>query len=182
MAYTPLLGLLQPTTGSLNGTWGDAVNNQITQLIEDAIAGYSTASVASGDWDLTDTDGATDTARSAILIPTGSPGVTRYINAPKQSKAYVVINQSDSTVVLRGGPSTPTTGTPISAGASGFFAWNGSDFVSASSQASSLATTNFSIVESGGKLVFKYGSTTIASLDSSGNLITAGNMTAGTTP
>lgn len=45
-----------------------------------------------------------------------------------------------------------------------------------------LATTNFSIEESGGKLVFKYGATTIASMDSSGNLITTANVTAYGTP
>jgi hypothetical protein len=45
-----------------------------------------------------------------------------------------------------------------------------------------LATTNFSIEESGGKLVFKYGVTTIASMDSSGNLTTIANVTAYGTP
>ena len=45
-----------------------------------------------------------------------------------------------------------------------------------------LATTNFSIEESGGKLVFKYGSTAIASVDSSGNITTLANATAYGTP
>jgi hypothetical protein len=48
--------------------------------------------------------------------------------------------------------------------------------------ASSLVTTNFSIVESGGKLIFKYGATTIASLDSSGNFKVLGSTSTGTTP
>ena len=39
-----------------------------------------------------------------------------------------------------------------------------------------LATTNFSIEESGGNLVFKYGATTIGSLDSSGNFTVIGNV------
>ena len=41
-----------------------------------------------------------------------------------------------------------------------------------------LATTNFSIEESGGVLVFKYGATTIATMDSTGNLTTLNNVTA----
>lgn len=45
-----------------------------------------------------------------------------------------------------------------------------------------LQTTNFSISEVGGKLVFKYGATTIASMDSSGNLTTIANVTAYGTP
>ena len=48
--------------------------------------------------------------------------------------------------------------------------------------AGSVATTNFSVVESGGKLYFKYGATNIASLDSSGNLIVLANITAYGTP
>lgn len=44
--------------------------------------------------------------------------------------------------------------------------------------ATSVATTNFTITEIGGVLVFKYGATTIASMDSTGNLTTLNNMTA----
>jgi len=45
-----------------------------------------------------------------------------------------------------------------------------------------LQTTNFTISEVGGVLVFKYGATTIASMDSSGNLTTLANVTAYGTP
>jgi hypothetical protein len=48
--------------------------------------------------------------------------------------------------------------------------------------ATKLVTTNFSVEESGGKLVFKSGSTVLGSLDSSGNLIVTGNVTAYGTP
>ena len=44
--------------------------------------------------------------------------------------------------------------------------------------ATSVATTNFSISEIGGVLVFKYGATTIATMDSTGNLTTLNNITA----
>jgi hypothetical protein len=46
----------------------------------------------------------------------------------------------------------------------------------------SLTTTNFTIEEAGGKLVFKYGATTIASMDSSGNIVALANVTAFDTP
>ena len=46
----------------------------------------------------------------------------------------------------------------------------------------SLTTTNFTIEESGGKLVFKYGATVIASMDSTGNIVSAANATAFGTP
>ena len=67
-AYTSLLGLALPVTGELSGTWGTTVNDSITQLTEDAIAGVATQSVASGDWTLTTTgSGASNQARMAIL-------------------------------------------------------------------------------------------------------------------
>jgi hypothetical protein len=50
------------------------------------------------------------------------------------------------------------------------------------STAGSFKTTNFTITESGGKLLFKYGATTIASLDSSGNFVSIANVTAYGTP
>jgi hypothetical protein len=48
--------------------------------------------------------------------------------------------------------------------------------------ATNLVTANFSIVQSGSKLYFKYGATNIASLDSSGNLVVLANVTGYGTP
>lgn len=46
----------------------------------------------------------------------------------------------------------------------------------------SLATTNWTISESGGKLFFAFGGVNKGSLDSSGNFIVTGNVTAFGTP
>jgi len=126
-SYTTLLGLALPVTGELSGTWGTTVNNSITELVEDAIAASATASVAAADWTLSTTgSGATNEARCAILIPTGSPGVSRNIVAPSASKAYIVVNQSNAAVVVKG---AATTGISIPAATTALVAWNGSDFV-----------------------------------------------------
>jgi hypothetical protein len=45
-----------------------------------------------------------------------------------------------------------------------------------------VTTPSFTIQESGGKLVIKYGSSTIVSIDSTGNIVSANNITAGGTP
>lgn len=127
--YTSLLGLAQPVTGTEAGTWGTVVNDQITALLEEAVAGTASLDVTSGDITLSTTTGATNQARDAILLITGTPGVSRNINAPKSSKMYVVINNSNSAVIVRGGPSTPTTGITIASGTRELIAWNGSDFV-----------------------------------------------------
>jgi hypothetical protein len=53
---------------------------------------------------------------------------------------------------------------------------------STTGSAGSVATTNFSIVESGGKLLFKYGATTIASMTSAGVISALSNISANNTP
>ena len=138
-SYTDLLKLVLPVTGELTNEWGRVVNNTLTQFVENAIAGTQTQSVTSSDWTLTTTtpgdtaSSSTNAARYAILIVTGSPGATRYIYAPKQSKTYIVINNcSDSSLVyIKGGPSSPTTGVSILAGSSGLVVWDSttSDFI-----------------------------------------------------
>jgi hypothetical protein len=140
-AYTSLLGFALPVSGELSGTWGDTVNNSITQLEEDAIAGVATASVTSGNWTLSTTgSGASNEARKAILIPTGTPGVSRNILAPNSSKAYIVDNQSNAAVVLKG-VTGPTAGITIATGEKCLAAWSGSDFVKVSSSVADGVTT-----------------------------------------
>ena len=43
-AATSLLGLALPVTGELSGTWGSVVNDSITSLLDNAIAGTTTLS------------------------------------------------------------------------------------------------------------------------------------------
>jgi len=127
--YTTNLGLALPTTGDLAGLWGFTVNDSITSLLDSAVAGTTTLS-ADADTTLTTTDGAANQARAAVINWTASGTVTRNINAPKHSKVYVVFNNTGSTqsIVLRGGPTSPTTGVTIKAGQQAMVAWNGSDF------------------------------------------------------
>jgi len=123
--YTTLLGLAKPVTGTEANAWGDVVNDQITSLVEDAIANAVSISVAAGNVTLSDNDGSTDQSRMAILLITGSPGTTRNIVAPSRSKWYIVRNGSDSSVVVKG---SATTGVTIAAGKTALVFWNGSDF------------------------------------------------------
>lgn len=100
--FTPLLGLALPTTGDLSGTWGTTVNDAITDLIDDAVAGTVTLS-ANADVTLSTTNGADNQARNAVILWTASNGATtRNVTAPAQSKAYIVINAGTGSVVIRG--------------------------------------------------------------------------------
>jgi len=125
-SYTSLLGFALPVTGELSGTWGTTVNDSITQLVEDSIASTATIDVTAGNVTLTTTgSGAANQARRAIIKVTGTPGISRNVIAPSQSKVYVVVNQSNSSVVFKGSSSTGVT---ISPNTTVIVAWNGSDF------------------------------------------------------
>ena len=132
--FTTSLKLALPTTGDLVGTWGDAINNSITTLLDTAVAGNITKDMAAlgTDWTLTSNNGATDEARYAILIPYGNTGATRSIFAPKVSKSYIIVNKTNASVVIRGGPTSPTTGVTVATGATVVVAWD-----------SNLATPDF---------------------------------------
>jgi hypothetical protein len=133
-AYTSLLGLALPVTGELSGTWGATVNDEITALLDSAVAG-TTSITADADITLSDTDGAANETRQAVILWNPATGTTtRNITAPARSKAYIVINASGGTqsIVLRG--AGPTTGVTIVKGESAVCAWNGSDFVKVANQ------------------------------------------------
>jgi hypothetical protein len=125
-SYTPLLGFALPVTGELSGTWGDTVNDSITQLVEDSVANYATADVTAGNWTLTTTgSGLGNQARNAILIATGTPGVARSIIAPEKSKTYTVINKSNANLTIKG---ATTTGVVLIPNQVTNVAWDGTDF------------------------------------------------------
>ena len=139
MANTSLIGLNLPVTGTLSGQWGDTVNNAISQIIDVAVAGTQTVTVDT-DIDLAVTTGTyastgltANSSQYAVLLCTGARTAARNINTPKQSKTYVVINDTTGgfSVTVRGGPTSPTTGVTVAAGTRAIIAWNGSDFVNA---------------------------------------------------
>lgn len=70
---------------------------------------------------------------------------------------------------------------PITAGGTGATTVSGARTALGVSAAGTL-TSNWTVSESGGKLYFAYSGTNKASLDSSGNLVVVGNVTAYGTP
>jgi hypothetical protein len=126
-SYTSLLGLALPVTGELSGTWGDTVNDYITQYLDASVAG---SLVVNADTTLTKTTGTSLGSTSSqyfTLIASGhSTNIT--VTAPAASKTYMVINTSGTyTVKIRG--AGPTTGVTLAANERAVVTWNGSDFV-----------------------------------------------------
>ena len=156
-----------------------------------AVTVAGTLAVANGGTGVTTSTGTGNTVLSASptftgtpLAPTASTGTnttqlatTAFVQAQIGAIAAGVSSFSAGSTGL-----TPSTGTTGAVTLSGTLATANGGTGNANGTVAKLATTNFSIEESGGKLVFKYGATTIASMDSSGNLTTIANVTAYGTP
>jgi hypothetical protein len=92
-SYTPILQLALPATGELNGSWGDVVNNNITSMVEQAIAGLATINTwTAASHTLTTANGTTDEARCAVLECSGVPGAAASVICPAFSKIYIIKN------------------------------------------------------------------------------------------
>jgi len=114
-AYTQL-GFVKQADGENIGTWGDVLNQQLIDLLDDAIGGYVEVSVASGNVTLAFADGTADNnGRHAVIKFTGSPGASRTVTFPNKQKTYYINNGSDDSVVCTAGTGaqTVTVGTGL---------------------------------------------------------------------
>lgn len=201
--YSPNLAISLIGTGDQAGTWGTTTNTNLGTLIEQAISGYTTYSCTGGTDTITIPNGATGVARNMYLEFTGVGGGT--VLVPANKKLYFVYNNTASgavTIKVSG-----QTGVSVPNGAKVLLVNNGTDVVQAinyiqatlvgnvtgnltgnvtgnvsgtATNATNLVTSNFTVSESGGQLVFSYGATQIATLDSSGNFTAIGAVAAGT--
>jgi hypothetical protein len=137
------------------------------------------------------------TQQAAINSLAGAVTSGTYLRGDGTNVTMSSLQAADITgtmAVNKGGTGVATlTGLAYGNGTSAFTAATSGQIVSAigatavtnannASSAATLSTTNFTITESGGKLVFKYGATTIASMDSSGNFTALANVTSNSTP
>ena len=136
-SYTSLLGLALPVTGELSGTWGDTVNDYITQYLDAAVAGAQTISGSQTAVTLSKTtassltqagSGATGSSQYQIINCTGNPAGLLTITAPAASKVYLLLNNTSTSQSVKIVGAGPTTGVTIAAARSALVAWNGSDF------------------------------------------------------
>ena len=116
--FTTRIRLNKQGTGDNDSTWGTVLNDEVIDLTDFAIAGYTTISLVGGDVSLTANDGAADTARSAMLELTGTlTGDTGVYLPSGITKSYIVKNNTsgsfNATVLINGG-----TGTAVPQGGS----------------------------------------------------------------
>jgi hypothetical protein len=146
-AYSTNLELALPVQGELSGTWGDTVNNGITQYLDASIAGSQIISGSQTAVTLTNTNGdatatniaqvgsgSTGTAQYQIIRCTGNPAGLLTITVSDTltagySKTFVIINATSTSQSVKIVGSGPTTGITVVSGDKALVAWNGSDFV-----------------------------------------------------
>jgi hypothetical protein len=155
-AYTTLLGLAQPVTGELSGTWGTTVNDYITTYLDSAVAGTQTISgtqtavtlsVTNGSTLVSAGAGATGSSQYMVINCTGTPASLLTITAPGASKVYVVLNATAQSVKLVG--AGPTAGVTLVASEKAVCSWNGTDFVKVASSAISNLTGTLPVANGG---------------------------------
>ena len=170
---TGQLGLALPVQGELSGTWGNTVNNGITQYTNIAIAatltltndGAVTLANTTGDASASNitstlTGAGTVTAQFAIVRVTGTLTTAKVVTAPSYSKTYVVVNAATGGIVTF--KASGQTGVSIAVGESAWVYFNGTDYVKLVGTATAGAAG---------------GSTTQVQFNSSGVLAGSANMT-----
>ena len=132
-AYTPILKLALPVTGELSGTWGTVVNDNITSMVEQAVAGLATISTWTASpgnaHTLTTADGTSSESRCAMLVLATGSGGTALTGAgevicPAASKMYVVKNGTSYAVTLK---TSSGTGVAVPAGETAFLFCDGTN-------------------------------------------------------
>ena len=146
-ATTGQLGLVTPTQGTLSGTWGDTVNNGITEYVNIAIAGTLTFN-GDGAITLANTTGSASatnigstTAQYMVIQITGTLTATKVITGPSYSKIYLVDNTTATYGVTF--KASGQTGVTIAAGEKAFVYFNGTDYVKTASSTGGVSTISF---------------------------------------
>ena len=137
-ATTGQLGLVTPTQGTLSGTWGDTVNNGITEYTNIAIAG-TLSFTGDGAITLINTTGdaaatniTTTTAQYMVIRVTGTLTTPKIITGPSYSKIYLVDHAATGSTIsfIRAGQTPPVS---IAVGESCFVYFNGTDYIKVAS-------------------------------------------------
>lgn len=264
-SYTTSLKIQQIGNGEQSGVWGSTTNTNNT-LLEQAIAGVTTITMANSNYTLSSLNGVSDEARNMVLVVSGTNSGVYQVVAPLVKKFYIVNNSTTGGYAITIGATTGSivsipngtvgqvycdgvnfysaqtgsagnfyvNGTLTAGGiadtgalstatftASGLCTFNGNEShngtatfngttnhvgtttvptvatgdsstnaastalvankiaaITSVPSAVQIGTTNYTVLESGGYLYFRYGGVNKMRLDSSGNLVCSGNITA----
>lgn len=171
--YTPSLGLEEITPGDQAGLWGNTTNNNLA-LIDQAVTGVTPISFtgASGTTvTLTDFNGATDEARSAVLNITGIATGSNNVVVPNKQKTYLVRNNTGQDVVFK--TATPGDTYTVGSGYSILIFCDGNNNVYTGIQSPSVGTLP---VSAGGTGVATFTAGFVKSAGGTTNLTTSSSI------
>lgn len=130
--YTPILKLALPREGELDGSWGDVVNDNITSMLEEAIAGAKTINTwSSNSHTLTVADGTTSESRASMLNLTDTNTQltgTATLICPNNTKAFYVYNNTGQIVSVK---TSAGTGVNVDSGRRQLLLCDGTNVVTA---------------------------------------------------
>jgi len=125
--FTSRIRLEKQADGANPNSWGLILNQNVIDLVDDAIAAYTTVTVSAADVTLTTENGASDQARSAFIELTGTLTSSHDIILPAQSKSYFIRNKSvpsptSNTITIK---TLAGSGATVGTSANGFFICDG---------------------------------------------------------
>lgn len=91
--YSTSLKVQLMGNGEDSGTWG-SITNTNWNLLEQAVAGVQTVTMANANYTLSNLNGVSDEARNMVLVVNGTNSGIYQIVAPLAPKFYVVSNQT----------------------------------------------------------------------------------------
>ena len=92
--YTTRIRLEKQEDGANPNSWGTVLNQNVIDLVDDAIAAYTTIVLADADVTLTNIDGQADQARSAFIELKGALTDDVNVVIPAKSKSYFIKNKT----------------------------------------------------------------------------------------
>ena len=105
--FTTNLRLTKQGDGDNPNSWGLILNNEVIDLVDSAIAAYTTISCSSADVTLTEGNGTADQSRSAMLEFVGTVSSDINIIIPTKTKFYIIndqtVRQSSSAITIKTG-------------------------------------------------------------------------------
>tara|TARA_R100001086_G_scaffold7443_1_gene4367 strand:- start:991 stop:1962 length:972 start_codon:yes stop_codon:yes gene_type:complete len=100
-SYTTRLRLEKQADGENANTWGDRLNQQVIDMVDEAVGGVLGVAITTSVTTLSTNNGATDQARNAVVRVSGNPGVTSCtIEIPNNEKVYTFTNQTTGVTTL----------------------------------------------------------------------------------
>jgi hypothetical protein len=180
--FSPTLRIELIGDGEQSGIWGQTTNTNLGTLLEQAITGVVSITMTDANYTLTNFNGVSDESRNAVLVAGGTNAAVRDIIAPLVEKTYIVKNSTTGGFGVRI-IGASGSGVTVPNGATIMVYCDGTNFYNAITTTTSITNSGgWSVTPSGTKLFFNYNGTNVGSLDSSGNFIALGNVTAYGTP